>query len=302
MQLPDSIMITEVGPRDGLQNEPEQVPVQEKIDFINQLSACGFPEIEATAFVSPRWVPQLADAAEVLAGIQRVEGVAYSALVPNIEGWERAQDANVDKISVFTAASETFSKRNTNATIEETLNRFQPVVHAAREAGCPVRAYVSCAVACPFEGKIAPAQVKGVVDHLLDLGVTEIDLGDTIGMATPSDMDALVEVVADRVPPEKLVLHLHDTRGTALACCYRAMQLGVRRFDASCGGLGGCPYAPGATGNLATEDLLFLARGLGIPAGVDASGVLQASAMMERSLDRPLVGRVYRAESCSEEA
>ena len=302
MQLPDRIMVTEVGPRDGLQNEPEQVSVQDKIRFIDQLSASGFSEIEATAFVSPRWVPQLSDAIEVLSGITRAEGVTYSALVPNMEGWQRAADVGVDKISVFTAASETFSKRNTNATIAETLARFEPVIHAARESGCPVRAYVSCAVACPFEGMVRPAQVKAVVAPLLDLGVTEIDLGDTIGMATPHDIDALVEAVADQVAAEDLVLHLHDTRGTALACCYRALQLGVKRFDASCGGLGGCPYAPGATGNLATEDLLFLTRGLGIETGIDASRVNQAASMMERSLDRLLTGRVYRANASSEES
>ena len=302
MQLPDRIMVTEVGPRDGLQNEPEQVPVQDKIRFIDQLSACGFPEIEVTAFVSPRWVPQLSDATEVLSGISRVEGVTYSALVPNMEGWQRAAEAGVDKISVFTAASESFSRRNTNATIAETLARFEPVIHAARESGCPVRAYVSCAVACPFEGVIRPDQVKAVVASLLDRGVTEIDLGDTIGMATPHDIDALVEAVADQVAAEDLVLHLHDTRGTALACCYRALQLGVSRFDTSCGGLGGCPYAPGATGNLATEDLLFLTRGLGIDAGIDASRVNQAASMMERSLDRPLTGRVYRADASSEQS
>ena len=297
MKLPGSIIITEVGPRDGLQNEPETVPVDDKVAFIDQLSASGLSEIEATACVSPKWVPQLSDATKVLDRIQRRKGVVYSALVPNLEGWQRAADAGIDKIAVFTAASEQFSQRNTNASIAETLNRFEPVVAAAHSANCPVRAYISCVVACPYEGRISPAQVLAVVDGLLAIGIDEIDLGDTIGMATPADIDALVVAVGDRVPVDQLVVHLHDTHGRALSCCLRAMQLGVRRFDASCGGLGGCPYAPGASGNLATGDLLNLCEEQGVETGVDQAAVEAAAVGIEAVLGRSLPGRVHRTES-----
>ena len=300
MTLPERIHLTEVGPRDGLQNEPEIIPASVKIDFINQLSESGLIEIEATACVSPRWVPQLSDAVEVLEGIHRKEGIVYSALVPNMEGWQRASDAGVDKISVFTAASETFSQKNTNGSIKETIERFMPVTDAAHDAGCPVRAYVSCIAACPYEGDVHPEQVASVVRRLLDIGVDEIDLGDTIGAATPADMDSILSEVGQVVPVENLVMHLHDTRGMAVACCLRAMQLGISRFDASCGGLGGCPYAPGASGNLATGDLLYLCDGMGLHTGVDRHLIAKAGHVIEQAIDRPLSGRVYRSESCSE--
>ncbi len=299
MTFPAEITITEVGPRDGLQNEPEALAVADKIRFIDQLSQCGLREIEATACVSPRWVPQLADAMDVLAGIERRPGVTYSALVPNLEGWQRARDAGVDKIAVFTAASETFSTRNTNASITETLDRFAPVVRAAHDEHRPVRGYISCAVACPFEGPVSPAAVVQVVRGLLDIGIDEIDLGDTIGQATPAEIDRLLDAVEGIIPIADLVLHLHDTRGTAVACAYRALQRGVGRFDSSCGGLGGCPYAPGATGNLATGDLDFLCRGLGIETGIEAAGLFKAAGVIEAALGRPLPGRVYRASTGS---
>ena len=300
MTLPERIHLTEVGPRDGLQNEPEIIPASVKIDFINQLSESGLTEIEATACVSPRWVPQLSDAVEVLEGIHRKEGIVYSALVPNMEGWQRASDAGVGKISVFTAASGTTSQKNTNGSIKETIERFVPVTDAAHDAGCPVRAYVSCIAACPYEGDVHPEQVASVVRRLLDIGVDEIDLGDTIGAATPADMDSILSEVGQVVPVENLVMHLHDTRGMAVACCLRAMQLGISRFDASCGGLGGCPYAPGASGNLATGDLLYLCDGMGLHTGVDRHLIAKAGHVIGQAMNRPLSGRVYRSESCSE--
>ncbi|MBG83618.1 MAG: hydroxymethylglutaryl-CoA lyase [Phycisphaerae bacterium] len=297
MTLPARIHLTEVGPRDGLQNEPENISASTKIDFINRLSESGLSEIEATACVSPKWVPQLADAVEVLKGIRRREGVVYSALVPNLEGWQRASDAGVDKISVFTAASETFSQKNTNGSIDETINRFVPVVSSAHDAGCPVRAYVSCITVCPYEGRTQPSQVASVVRSLLDIGIDEIDLGDTVGAATPADMDSILSEVGQLLPVQSLVMHLHDTRGMAAASCLRAMQLGVHRFDASCGGLGGCPYAPGASGNMATGDLLYLCEGLGIETGVDRSIIVDAGRIIESAIGRPLSGRLYRTES-----
>ena len=295
MTLPAAVTMTEVGPRDGLQNEPEPIASADKIRFINCLTRSGLPEIEVTACVSPRWVPQLADAMDVLTGIDRRPGVMYSALVPNLEGWQRAADGGVDKVAVFTAASESFSVRNTNATTSETLARFEPVVRAAHDARRQVRGYISCAVACPFEGSIRPEAVVQVVRGLLAIGIDEIDLGDTIGVATPGDIDRLLDAVGEVIPPSDLVLHLHDTRGTALACTYRALQRGVTRFDSSCGGLGGCPYAPGATGNLATGDLEFLCRGLGIETGVDPTILMEAAMLIESCLGRPLPGRVFRA-------
>lgn len=296
MTLPERVELTEVGPRDGLQNEPTHVPAAVKIEFINRLSESGVKEIEATACVSPKWVPQLSDADEVLRGIQRVPGIVYSALVPNLEGWQRASDAGIDKVCVFASASETFSQRNTNGSIEETIRRFVPVVSSAHAAGCPVRAYVSCIAACPYEGRIDPGSLTNVVRRLLDIGVDEIDLGDTIGASTPADMDLILQEIGQLVPLDDIVMHLHDTRGMAVACCLRAMQLGVFRFDASCGGLGGCPYAPGASGNMATGDLLYMCEGLGIETGVDRRVIHEAGTIIERCLDRRLCGRTYQAD------
>jgi isopropylmalate/homocitrate/citramalate synthase len=289
------LRITEVGPRDGLQNEREIVPVEAKVALVDALSAAGFPEIEVTSFVSPKWVPQLADAAEVLARIARRPGTLYSALVPNEKGLDAALAAKVDKIAVFTAASESFCGKNLNATIAESMARFAPVVRRAREAGRPVRGYVSCAVRCPFEGPVAAARVAEVSRALLDLGVTELDLGDTIGAAVPGDIDPLLAAHAAFAPPETLTIHLHDTRGTALACAFRAIELGVRSLDASCGGLGGCPFAPGATGNLATEELVYAASGSGFATGIDLAALLAAAGLAERSLGRPLPSRLLRA-------
>jgi len=284
-----NLRITEVGPRDGLQNEKSIIATDDKVRFVDLLSECGFAEIEVSSFVSPKWVPQLGDAAEVFARINRKPGVIYSALVPNERGLEGAIAAKVDKIAVFTAASETFSLKNTNATIAQTLERFAPVIRKAKTqatfgdgsdkpgGGLSVRAYISCAIACPYEGPIATEKVRDVMARLLDLGVDEIDLGDTIGVATPDDIERLYEGLRGLLEPSQTTLHLHDTAGRALACAERAWRLGVRSFDSSCGGLGGCPYAPGAKGNVATEALVDLFQKLGQRIGADQQGIARAS-------------------------
>lgn len=305
VSLPSSVRITEVGPRDGLQSQPSIVPTGAKVALVNALAASGVAEIEVTSFVHPKWTPQLADAAEVFSAIERDPGVIYSCLVPNERGLDRALEARVDKIAVFTAASETFSRKNANASIDETLVRFGPVMRRAREAGLPVRAYISCVVVCPWEGEVDPARVRDVAVRLLDLGATEIDLGETIGIAAPADIERLYEGLDDVLSPAESTLHLHDTRGTALACAYRALQLGVRSFDASCAGLGGCPYAPGAAGNLATEDLGHMLAREGIETGVDLRVLVDAAASIMPLLASRPAGRVFRAmqalppEQCS---
>lgn len=293
---PSDIRVTEVGPRDGLQNEATILSVDQKVALIDLLSASGVAEIEVSSFVSPTWVPQLADAEQVFSQINRRNTVVYSALVPNEEGMGRAMDADIDKIAIFTAASETFSQKNTNATIAQTLRRFEPVVAQAKVAGLPVRAYISCVVACPYEGPIDPRQVRDVASQLLDLGIAEIDLGETIGVAGPSDIDRLYEGLAGLLEPAQTTLHLHDTRGTALACALRALQLGVASFDSSCGGLGGCPYAPNAAGNLATEDLVYLCNRMGYETSVDLAALFTASRHVAAALGRALPGRVFTAD------
>ncbi|MCI0362662.1 MAG: hydroxymethylglutaryl-CoA lyase [Phycisphaerales bacterium] len=305
----ESIAITEVGPRDGLQNESAIIPTPLKVAFINLLSECGFPEIEVSSFVSRKWIPQLGDASEVFAQIKRRPGVIYSALVPNIQGMEAALKANVGKISLFTAASETFSQKNTNASIAQTLERFKPVIALAKSpqksgtgvspvhsrdaratVSLPVRAYISCAVACPYEGPTDPRKVREVASQLLDLGVDEIDLADTIGVAVPADIEKLYAALDGLLEPWHTTLHLHDTRGTALACATRAHQLGVRRFDSSAAGLGGCPYAPGAAGNVATEAIVWSFQKMGVQTGVDSSKLATAVRFIATALDRPLPG------------
>ena len=298
---PVAIRITEVGARDGLQNEAGLVAIADKVRFIDLISETGVAEIEVSSFVSSRWVPQLADADEVFGRIRRRRGVVYSALVPNEQGAQRALEASVDKIAVMTAASETFSRKNTNATIEQTMLRAKAVVEAAHGAGLPVRAYISCAVACPYEGGIDPATVRDLAAGLLDLGADEIDLADTIGVAVPDDIDALYEGLAGVVEPSRTTLHLHDTRGTALACMMRGVELGVLNFDASCAGLGGCPFAPGAAGNLATEDLVYLCDRLGWRSGVDLDRLFAAGRHIAAVLARPMRGRVFSADGGKEE-
>jgi len=289
------IRITEVGPRDGLQNEAKILSIKDKIKLIDLLSVCGIAEIEVSSFVSPRWIPQLGDADEVFAGINRNSNVIYSALVPNERGMERALTAKADKISVFTAASETFSQKNTNATINQTLKRFEPVIKLAKQSKLPVRAYISCVVACPYEGLISPRKVRDLASRLLDLGADEIDLGETIGVAVPTDIQLLYEGLADLLEPSQTTLHLHDTRGTALACALAALQLGVVNFDTSCGGLGGCPYAPNSAGNLATEDLVYMCSRMGYDIDMDIDAIVKASLHVAAALDRSLPGRVFNA-------
>ena len=286
MSLPQDIRITDVGPRDGLQNEKSIVSVGDKVTFTNMLSLSGVSEIEVSSFVSPTWVPQLGDADDVFANIQRQNGVIYSALVPNLQGLIRALEVKVDKIAIFAAASETFSRKNINATIDESIERYRMVVKEAKKSSLPVRGYISCAVACPYEGPIDPSRVRLVAQQLLDLGVDEIDLGDTIGVAVPTDIELLYDELEGLLDPSQTTLHLHNTRGTALACVYRAMELGVFSFDASCAGLGGCPYAPGAAGNLATEDLVYMCDQMGCHTGVDLEKLFAAGRHIAAALGR----------------
>jgi hydroxymethylglutaryl-CoA lyase len=295
MKLPERVRIVEVGPRDGLQNEAASISTADKIAFVDRLSDAGHTVIEVSAFVSPRWVPQMADAADVFAGIVRRLGVRYSALVPNEAGLARAVKAGVDEVAIFAAASESFSRKNINRRIEESLDDYRRVCAAAAEAQLPVRAYVSTAFGCPFEGAVSPDAVTHVAAALLDMGAYEIAVSDTIGIAHPAQVSAVVEEVTRRVPIERLAFHFHDTRGTALANVLMAMQHGVTVFDASAGGLGGCPYAPGATGNLATEDLLYMLDGFGIDTGVSLDKTLAASQFIEQRLGHALASRYAAA-------
>lgn len=289
------VRIIEVGPRDGLQNEPAPIPSDAKVAFIDLLSEAGFDEIEVTAFVSPKWVPQLADAEEVLQRIRRRAGVRYTALVPNEQGLERALRARVDGIAVFTAASETFNRKNINATIAESIERFAAVVPRARGEGIRVRGYVSTAFWCPYEGKIDPRAVTDVVKRLLDLEVDEISIGDTIGKAVPGEVDDLLDALLDALPQDRLAMHFHDTYGTAVANALAAYDRGITAFDSSAGGVGGCPYAPGAAGNVATEDLAWALERSGATTGIDLDRVRAASDHLAAVLGRPLRSRVRDA-------
>lgn len=302
MTLPASARIVEVGPRDGLQNEPDVVPVAAKIAYIDALAASGLGEIEATSFVNPKVIPQLADAEEVLAGIARRAGVVYSALAPNERGLNRAIEAKVERIAVFTAASDAFTEHNIRMTVEQSLSTFRPVVERAIAAGMTVRGYVSTAVECPYAGKIEPQRVAEVAAALSEMGCDEVALGETIGVAGPADIDSLITAVAGLVPRERLALHLHDTSGTALANVHEGLRSGITTFDASAGGLGGCPYAPGAAGNLATEDLVYFLDRIGIETGVDLEAVVSASRGIAAALGRTtLPSKVYQrlAARCS---
>ena len=295
MTLPARVEIVEVGPRDGLQNESAAVSTQDKIAFVDQLSAAGLPVIEVTAFVSPKWVPQMADAGDVYAGITKRPGVRYPALVPNLAGLARAELAGVREIAVFAAASETFSRKNINQSIDESLTNYRAVCERAAALGVAVRAYVSTAFGCPFEGEVAPERVAAVSGALIEMGAFEVSISDTIGIAHPGQVPVVLDAVTSRVPLEKIALHFHDTRGMALANVLTALQRGVATFDASAGGLGGCPYAPGATGNLATEDLIYMLDGLGVATGVSLAALVQASRFMESRVGHPLPSRYYRA-------
>lgn len=294
--LPQQATVYEVGPRDGLQNEAETLPAEVRIQFVDMLTDAGLPAIEVGSFVSPSAIPQLADTEEVFRRIHRASGVRYPALVPNLRGLERAIAAGVREVAVFTAASETFNRRNIHAGIDESIERFQPVVARAREEGIRVRGYVSTAFGCPYEGDVPADAVREVVHKLLDLPVDEISIGDTIGVATPAAVYEVVETLYDSgVTRGVLALHMHDTRGTALANVYAGLECGITTFDTSAGGLGGCPYAPGASGNLATEDLLYMLEGLGIETGVTLPKVVAASRFLAGVLGRRPPGRYLAA-------
>jgi hydroxymethylglutaryl-CoA lyase len=294
--MPSRVTVVEVGPRDGLQNESALIATADKIALVNLLSSAGLSVIEAGAFVSPKWVPQMTDAAEVFAAIERRPGVRYTALVPNLAGLERAHRAGVSEVAVFAAASESFSRKNINQGIDASLDTYRAVCARAAELGLRVRGYVSTAFGCPFEGAVAPARVASVAAALVEMGAFEVAVSDTIGVAHPGQVRPVVEAVAERIPLSKIALHFHDTRGTALANVLTALEIGVATFDASCGGLGGCPYAPGATGNLATEDLIYMLDGLGIETGVSLAALVEASRFIEPRVGHRLPSRYYQAE------
>jgi isopropylmalate/homocitrate/citramalate synthase len=296
MKIPvDTVKIVEVGPRDGLQNEKVTLPLEAKVAFITALGDAGLRTIEAGAFVSPKWVPQMADTAEVYRNIPKDPGVDYPVLVPNEKGLDRALEAGVTSISIFTAASESFNKRNINMSIDESFENYAPVAVRARAEGLRVRGYVSTAFGCPYEGDVAPEKVLEVCARLLDIGCYEVSVGDTIGVGTPMQVQGVVGMLLQVIPATRLAMHFHDTRGTALANTLAAMEMGIATFDASAGGLGGCPYAPGASGNLATEDLVYMLDGMAIESGVDLNRLVAASSIIAPYLDHPLPGRYLQA-------
>jgi hydroxymethylglutaryl-CoA lyase len=295
MALPSKVRIVEVGPRDGLQNEPQIVPTATKIELIARLGACGLQTIEAAAFVSPKWVPQMADSAEVMRGLNRRSGIGFPVLVPNMQGLEAALAAGAQEIAVFGAASEAFSQKNINCSIAESLDRFRPVVAAAKKANVKVRGYVSCVLGCPYQGAVEFAAVADVAWQLFEMGCHEISLGDTIGVGTPGATKDMLEAVARRVPLKKLAGHFHDTYGMAIANIYAALETGVAVFDSSVAGLGGCPYAAGASGNVATEDVVYLLNGLGIETGVDLAALAETGEWICRQLGREVGSKAARA-------
>ncbi|BAI73760.1 hydroxymethylglutaryl-CoA lyase (plasmid) [Azospirillum sp. B510] len=299
MLLPKFVRMVEVGPRDGLQNETSMVPTAVKVELVDRLSDTGLSVIEAASFVSPKWVPRMGDSAEVLAGIARKPGVRYAALTPNLKGLEDAFAARADEVAVFGAASESFSQKNINCSIAESLDRFAPVMERAKAAGVPVRGYVSCVLGCPYEGEIAPQAVAEVAERLFAMGCYEISLGDTIGTGTPTKAQAMIAAVAERVPVEKVAVHFHDTYGQALANILAALHMGVAVIDSSVAGLGGCPYAKGASGNVASEDVLYMLDGLGIETGVDLDRLIAAGAFISDAIDRPTASKVGRARGCA---
>lgn len=292
---PKHVTVYEVGPRDGLQNEKTTVSTADKVRYIDMLSEAGLAAIEATSFVSPRAIPQLGDAAAVMAGISRAGGTRYVALVPNEKGMLRAMEAGVREIAVFTAASDSFTKANINATIAESIENFKPVAAIATRNDIVMRGYVSTAFGCPYEGYVPPQKVHDVATALLDLGADEVSIGDTIGVATPNQVYEVIDLLLRDMPVKRVAVHFHDTRGTALANVLAALEMGVATIDASSGGLGGCPYAPGASGNLATEDLLYMLHGLGIETGVNLEKVVEASRFITSVLQKPAASRYVQA-------
>ncbi len=293
----DHVHVVEVGPRDGLQNEKVTIPTEAKIDYITALADAGLTTIEAGAFVSPKWVPQMADTAEVYRNIPKDPGVDYPVLVPNEKGLDRAIEAGVKSIAIFTAASETFNVRNINMSIDESFVNYAPVVQRALAEGMRVRGYVSTAFGCPYEGDVAPEKVLEVCARLLDLRCYEVSVGDTIGVGTPVQVQGVIGILLQVIPASKLAMHFHDTRGTALANTLAALEMGIATFDASSGGLGGCPYAPGASGNLATEDLVYMIEKMGIDTAVDLNRLVAASQIIAPYLDHPLPGRYLQAST-----
>ena len=293
------ITIVEVGPRDGLQNEQAAVSTADKIEFVNRPPAANLPVIEVSAFVSPTWVPQMVDAADVFAGISRRPGIRYTALVPNLTGLDAALAAGVSEIAIFAASTETFSRKNINQSISDSLATYTQVCDRALAAGLRVRGYLSTAFGCPYEGDVAPRQVAELAARLIALGVFEVAISDTIGLAHPGQVLQLLDTVLARIPVEQVALHFHDTRGTALANVIAALPFGVATFDASAGGLGGCPYAPGAAGNLATDDLVYMLNGLGVETGVSLPALSAASAFIASRLDHPLPSRYAQAAAAT---
>ncbi|MNX89486.1 Hydroxymethylglutaryl-CoA lyase YngG [compost metagenome] len=295
MALPKRVTVVEVGPRDGLQNEKTPVSTADKVRFIDCLSETGLSHIEVTSFVNPAWIPPLADAVEVASLIQRRPGVTYTGLVPNLKGYQRAKEAGMDAIALFMSATETHSKKNINKSVGEALSVLAEVAAAAREDGVAVRAYLSVVFGCPYEGQVDPEAVVRIVNALLAMGVYQISLGDTTGMANPVQVRALLERLSRECSLDRFALHFHDTRGTALANVMAGLEMGITTFDASAGGLGGCPYAPGASGNLATDDLVYVLHEMGIETGIDLDKLLECSAMMQRVLGKELPSRYLKS-------
>lgn len=298
-QLPAKVKIVEVGPRDGLQNEKAPLTARDKINLIEKLADAGVSYIETGSFVSPKWVPQMATSSDVFAGIKRREHITYAALTPNLKGFEGAIAAKADEVAIFGAASEAFSQKNINCSIEESLQRFEPVMAAAKAAGIPVRGYVSCVLGCPYDGDIEPEKVAEVAEKLFAMGCYEISLGDTIGVGTPAGVKKMLQAVMKRVPVEKLAVHFHDTYGQALTNIYTAMQMGIAVVDSAIAGLGGCPYAKGASGNVATEEVVYLLNGLDIDSGINLEKLLEAGWFISDKIGKPPVSKVsaaYRAK------
>ncbi|GAA6205769.1 MULTISPECIES: hydroxymethylglutaryl-CoA lyase [Thalassotalea] len=294
-QFPQSVKIVEVGPRDGLQNEKTLITAQDKITLINKLADAGLKTIESGSFVSPKWVPQMATSTDVFNGLTRQHNVSYAALTPNLKGFEAAISAKADEVAIFGAASEGFSQKNINCSIAESLERFEPVMAAAKKANIPVRGYVSCVIACPYDGDIEPEQVADVAEKLFKMGCYEISLGDTIGVGTAASVHKMLQAVSARIPREKLAVHFHDTYGQALTNIYTALQNGITVIDSAIAGLGGCPYAKGASGNVATEDVVYLLNGLGIETGIDLKKLLTAGWFISDVLGKAPVSKVSTA-------
>lgn len=301
-KLPQQVKVVEVGPRDGLQNEAIPVSASDKIKLIEKLDEAGVTYIESGSFVSPKWVPQMATSTEIFEKLKRNKAVTYAALTPNLKGFEAALAVGADEVAIFGAASESFSQKNINCSIEESLERFIPIMEAAKQANIRVRGYVSCVLGCPYEGDIEPEQVAMVAEKLYDMGCYEISLGDTVGVGTPASVTTMIQAVSARVPVDKLAVHFHDTYGQALTNIYAALQLGVSVVDSAVAGLGGCPYAKGASGNVATEDVVYMLNGLGINTGIDFKKLLQAGWFISNTLGKAPISKVSNAYLAQEQS